>query len=119
VDEGRLLGARLGLFTELLHVAELDRGAWRFRPSVQAWLALTGVSDAMIVTRTGTPWVEIVRHAQEIDASLLVIGSHGESGFHPLRIGSTAERLGSAAPCPLVLVSGRGVATARPVASHP
>lgn len=108
VEEAHVLGERLGARLELLHVAE-DYSAeeWRHRPAVTAWLASAGVADSEILTRSGVPWVEVVRRAEEIDAVLLIIGSHGQSGFHPLRLGTTAARIAGVAPCPTVVVGAR------------
>ena len=116
-EEARWLGEQLGITPEILHVAE-DHAAdeWRYHPSARLWLATTGLEDSAVITRSGIPWVEIVRRAQETGAALLVIGSHGQSGFHPLRLGSTAERLGTAPPCPVVLVSSRAIT---PLAREP
>ncbi len=41
---------------------------------------------------TGRPWVEILRKAVEIDADLVVIGSHGYRGWDRL-LGTTAGRV--------------------------
>ncbi|MBI4503756.1 MAG: universal stress protein [Gemmatimonadetes bacterium] len=107
-EEAHWLGERLGVTPEILHVAEDNEGnEWRHHPSARLWLATTGLEESAVITRSGIPWVEIVRRVQETSPALLVIGSHGQSGFHPLRLGSTAERLGSGAPCPVVLVSVR------------
>jgi len=108
LEQARWLSERLGAYPEILHVVENHSSSqWQSDPTAQMWISAAGLSGASIVTRAGTPWVEIVRRAQDIGAVLLVLGSHGQSGFHPLRLGSTAERLGSAAPCPIVLVSSR------------
>ena len=116
-EEARWLGERLGVTPEILHVAEDNTGdEWRHHPSARLWLATTSLEESAVITRSGIPWVEIVRRAQETGAALLVIGSHGQSGFHPLRLGSTAERLGSSAPCPVVLVSSR---TGSPLTREP
>ena len=108
LDQGRRLGDQLRFDVEVLHVAEdYNADEWRHQPSARTWLDTTGTPEAEVVTRSGIPWVEVARRADEIGATLVVIGSHGRSGYHPLRLGSTAERLGSTSPCPVVLVSAR------------
>jgi nucleotide-binding universal stress UspA family protein len=47
---------------------------------------------------------EILMHAQVSHADLLVIGSHGRSGFERLLLGSVTERLLRKAPCPTMVV---------------
>ncbi|MGB4599432.1 MAG: universal stress protein [Trichlorobacter sp.] len=53
---------------------------------------------------TGVPFEEINRIAQEQNASLIVIGTHGRSGLDHLIFGSTAERVVRSAPCPVLTI---------------
>ena len=46
----------------------------------------------------------IVLYADEVDADLIVMGTHGRSGFDRLTLGSTAERVLRLAPCPVLTV---------------
>jgi nucleotide-binding universal stress UspA family protein len=54
--------------------------------------------------RTGLAAHEIVEAAKEIDADLIVIATHGYTGWKHFCIGSTAERVVRAAPCPVLVV---------------
>ncbi len=54
--------------------------------------------------RTGVPSHEIVEAAREADADLIVIATHGYTGWKHFCIGSTAERVVRAAPCPVLVV---------------
>ena len=58
--------------------------------------------------RAGTPYREIVEAADEHNADLLVLGTHGRTGLSRLLIGSTAERVMRQAPCPVLVVRERG-----------
>lgn len=53
---------------------------------------------------TGTPYREIIRAAENAAASLIVLGTHGRSGFDRVVFGSTAERVVRRAPCPVLAV---------------
>ncbi len=53
---------------------------------------------------TGIPYEEIIRKAQETDASLIVIGTHGRTGIDHLIFGSTAERVVRGAACPVLTI---------------
>ena len=53
---------------------------------------------------SGVPFVEIVRYAREIEADLIVMGSHGRTGLEHLLIGSVAERVVRKAPCSVLVV---------------
>lgn len=52
----------------------------------------------------GVPFVEIVRYAREVEADLIVMGSHGLTGIEHLLIGSVAERVVRKAPCSVLVV---------------
>jgi nucleotide-binding universal stress UspA family protein len=54
--------------------------------------------------RTGVPSHEIVEAAREADIDLIVIATHGYTGWKHFCIGSTAERVVRAAPCPVLVV---------------
>lgn len=54
--------------------------------------------------RQGEPFLEIIRFAREEDIDLIVIGTHGRSGFEHIIFGSTAEKVVRKAPCPVLSV---------------
>jgi nucleotide-binding universal stress UspA family protein len=54
--------------------------------------------------RVGTPWNEIVRAADELGATLIVIGSHGKHSLEELLFGSTVENVTKHANCPVLVV---------------
>jgi universal stress protein A len=54
--------------------------------------------------RVGIPSHEIVEAAKEADVDLIVIATHGYTGWKHFCIGSTAERVVRAAPCPVLVV---------------
>jgi universal stress protein A len=53
---------------------------------------------------TGIPYEEIIRTAREIDASLIVVGTHGRTGLDHIIFGSTAERVVRNSPCPVLSI---------------
>jgi universal stress protein A len=52
----------------------------------------------------GTPGEDIVRLADESNADLIVIGSHGRTGLTRLLMGSVAERVMRTAKCPVLII---------------
>ncbi len=52
----------------------------------------------------GIPYEEILRHAQEKNASLIVLGTQGRKGIDHFLFGSTAERVVRNASCPVMTV---------------
>lgn len=55
-------------------------------------------------TRVGNPSVEIVRFAKAHRVGLIIVGSHGWTGWKHLLMGSTAENVIRSAPCPVLTV---------------
>ena len=53
---------------------------------------------------TGIPYDEITAAAAKIDASLIVLGTHGRTGLDRILFGSTAERVVRSAGCPVLTV---------------
>ena len=53
---------------------------------------------------SGIPYDEIVRKADEIGASLIVLGTHGRTGLDHILFGSTAERVVRSATCPVMTI---------------
>ncbi len=54
--------------------------------------------------RLGKPYQEIVKAAREHRVQLVIMGTHGYTGFLHFQLGSTAERVVRYAPCPVLVV---------------
>ncbi len=54
--------------------------------------------------RLGTPWLEIVRLAESLDASLIVMSTYGRTGLARLGMGSVAELVVRLAPCSVLVL---------------
>ena len=65
------------------------------------------------VVREGSTASEILEQATGMPADLLVIGTHGRSGFERLVLGSVAERVLRKASCPVLTVP-KGLPNAAP-----
>ena len=59
------------------------------------------------VLAEGAAHQQIARIAKTKRADLVVMGTHGRSGFAKLFLGSVAGRVVTAAPCPVLTVKGR------------
>ncbi|MEW6348678.1 MAG: universal stress protein [Thermodesulfobacteriota bacterium] len=57
--------------------------------------------------RTGAPAEEIVRFADEYEVDLIVMGTHGWTGFKHLIVGSTAENVVRSSHCPVLTVRAK------------
>jgi universal stress protein A len=63
-----------------------------------------GLKETRSVLRTGIASHEIVEAAKDFDVDLIVIATHGYTGWKHFCIGSTAERVVRAAHCPVLVV---------------
>jgi nucleotide-binding universal stress UspA family protein len=57
-----------------------------------------------IVIAEGAPATQIVRHAEEMPADLLAMGTHGHGGFERLFLGSVTEKVIRSVRCPVLTV---------------
>ena len=75
----------------------------------QAFAATESASGVTIeaAVREGTVAAEILEQAETTQPDLLVIGTHGRSGFERLLLGSVAERVLRKANCPVMTVPKR------------
>jgi universal stress protein A len=63
-----------------------------------------GVAGTASIVRTGVATHEIIEAAKELEVDLIVIATHGFTAWKHFAIGSTAERVARAAPCPVLVV---------------
>jgi universal stress protein A len=66
------------------------------------------VSEVQTYYRMGIPASEAVAFAKEEAVDLLVLGTHGWTGFKHLVLGSTAENVVRTASCPVLTVRSEG-----------
>lgn len=64
--------------------------------------------------RKGSVYKEVTKEAKESDAMLVVAGTHGASGFEEFWIGSNANKIVSASPCPVITIRA-GINIIRPL----
>ena len=106
VDHARRFGARLHVLHVYSSVAVeitqlLAHAAKAAGPDVPVIVASTG----------GDPAAEILRYAQHHSIDLIVMGTHGRSGFSRRLLGSVADRVLRGAACPVLIVPSRALAT--------
>lgn len=63
-----------------------------------------GAARVDAVLQQGTAYAEIVRLAEQRGYGLIVMGTHGRTGFAHMLLGSVAEKVVRKAPCPVVTV---------------
>jgi len=78
------------------------------------WLAparAAGIGCDVLAVDGASPARRIVDLAARIEADLIVLGTHGRSGFERLLLGSVTEKVVRTAQCPVVTVPSPSVAT--------
>jgi nucleotide-binding universal stress UspA family protein len=90
--------AALPSFREHLEREAREQMARAFPESERA----TGRAETAV--RLGQPYREIVGYAREKNVDLIVMGTHGRSHVAHLLMGSVAEKVVRAAPCPVLTV---------------
>ena len=124
---GRELARSFGSTLIIVHVVEdiaarslgIDGGMLLTEPDVQRQFevdARTEIDAAIssadrvdlkatgLILRSSAPAAAIVSCAHERGIDLIVMGTHGRSGFAHLLMGSVSERVVQTAPCPVLTV---------------
>jgi nucleotide-binding universal stress UspA family protein len=116
------ISRQFGAHVHLLHVTDvaqqppptlltlplMPQSEWnhRFMKRLQA-LVLRYRTDGNVSAlepRTGTAYEEICAVTRELKADLIVIATHGYTGYERMFLGSTAERVVQHSPCPVLVV---------------
>ena len=71
-------------------------------------LAKSFALEVEAIFTAGDPGHEIVRVAEELNADLIVLGTHGYSGWKRFTIGSVAELVVRHAPCAVLTIRPKG-----------
>jgi nucleotide-binding universal stress UspA family protein len=74
--------------------------------ALQAKARKAGARTATLLLE-GVAHEQIIRAAKSKKADLIVIGTHGRTGFAKFFLGSIASRVVAGAPCPVLTVRGR------------
>ncbi|MDA1185921.1 MAG: universal stress protein [Acidobacteria bacterium] len=76
----------------------------RARAALEERLSDPRYQDLRLIVRTGVPGEVIATVAQENHCDLIVMPSHGRTGFSRLFLGSVAERVLRLAHCPVLIL---------------
>ena len=87
----------------------------RVRAEALAWVERARASgvDVDVLIDIGQPVYQILGRAAALPADLIVMGTHGASGFEHLILGSVTEKVLRKAPCPVLTVPPHAQATSR------
>ena len=90
-----------------LYLSELMKQATRELADLKARAAERGIPIHAKIA-TGIPSEEILAAASAEDPDLIVVGTRGKTGLAHIMLGSTAERIIRAAPCPVLAIRAEG-----------
>jgi len=82
-------------------IEEVER---KFHEIIKKYKSKLGREELNYIIRKGKVYKEICSAADEIDAFLIVIGTHGSSGFEEFWIGSNANRIVSSSKKPIITI---------------
>jgi nucleotide-binding universal stress UspA family protein len=82
----------------------LDLQEKHARVQCEQELAAVGLTKARVILLRGSPYAELIKAAQDEDASLMILGTHGRGALAHFILGSVAERVVRSAPCPVLTV---------------
>ena len=85
------------------HVAEMVESKKSFLADLKTEAASKGIELSTHV-REGEPHAQITDLANEIKASVIVMGTHGRKGLHRILMGSVTERTIGYSSCPVMIV---------------
>jgi nucleotide-binding universal stress UspA family protein len=95
----RVMHARI----HLLHISPAS-GMDAMQPLADVTADAGSDVSIMIVGRSGEPAEAIIRYAASHSIDLIVMGTHGRTGFSRVLLGSVVERVLRGAPCPVLVV---------------
>lgn len=90
---------------------EVDK---RFNELIALYTPVIGEGKMTYEVKDGAVYKEIVHAADDINADLIVVGTHGSSGFEEFWIGSNANKIVSATDKPIITIRG-GIDIQRPL----
>ncbi len=104
LDESQMVSFYLPQLTVKNLSKDMEEGAnAKMEEFISETAALTGVDYSCVMVK-GIADDEIIKYANENDIDMIVIGTHGRTGFEHVIFGSTAEKVVRAASCPVLTV---------------
>jgi nucleotide-binding universal stress UspA family protein len=103
------------LFAERGNLKALPPDTDRIRARLDDWLAAATTAQVPSESRIceGRPAESVLAIARSLPANLIVMGSHGHSGFERLVLGSVTEKVLRNAACPVLTAPPRAMTTAK------
>jgi nucleotide-binding universal stress UspA family protein len=104
VPEIPKLPASVSIFNEGEYERELHKNAEKRLGEIAGVLARNGLAVTTQVGTANEAGMELLRIAEHTHADLIVIATHGMTGWHRLVFGSVAEKVVRLATCPVLVL---------------
>jgi nucleotide-binding universal stress UspA family protein len=98
------LPSSVSIFKEGDYENELHKDAAQRLSKLARDLAQRGIRTTTAVGTANDVGMEIIRIAEHDGVDLIVIATHGMTGWHRLAFGSVAEKVVRLAPCPVLVL---------------
>lgn len=98
------LPSSVSIFKEGEYENELHKEAEQRLSKLAKDLSQRGISAITVVGTANDVGMEVVRVAEHDSVDLIVIATHGMTGWHRLAFGSVAEKVVRLAPCPVLVL---------------
>jgi nucleotide-binding universal stress UspA family protein len=98
------------IFHEAEYEQELHNDAEQRLKQLATNLAQNGLKVKSVVGTANDTGMEILRLAEHNNADLIVIATHGMTGWHKLAFGSVAEKVVRMATCPVLVLRAQAEA---------
>jgi nucleotide-binding universal stress UspA family protein len=96
-------GGDMGMTLPFAYLQELEAEIQRSMESSLERVTAAGLEGDMVIVH-GVPFHEIIETAKTQQVDLIVMGTHGRTGFQHVLLGSVAEKVVRLAPCPVLVV---------------
>ena len=95
-------GGDMGMTLPFTYVQELEAEIQRSMESSLERVTAAGLEGDMVIVH-GVPFHEIIETARTQQVDLIVMGTHGRTGFQHVLLGSVAEKVVRLASCPVLV----------------
>ena len=95
-------GVDMGVTLPYTYMQDLEAEIMRSMNDYLERVTAAGLEGEIVVVH-GVPFHEIIATAKSQQADLIVMGTHGRTGFQHVLLGSVAEKVVRLAPCPVLI----------------
>ena len=100
-----MAGSDMGVALPEAYLQDLEEAVQRSMEETLARVTAAGLTAERIVVY-GVPFQEIIETAKARQVDLIVMGTHGRTGYMHVLLGSVAEKVIRLAPCSVLVVRG-------------